>query len=714
MSAALNRMENVAAGATSNAKPTAPMYAPVNRLDRRTLVDVEQSPPTFSSHMTTSTPSAAARATAGRPVASFAVDNRHRAPPTRSAAGRMSIARTHASGSQASTSPKSEPQTVTSPRVARTAPSRSTSPHTNTSPSCSTRSPARTVREITSAGARGGVEAARARHRGDARARVPEATRAAAARIRHTVALGVTSRAVSSRRAPPRARRSLALALAALCVAFVARRARAPRAMGAGTSTKDGGVDIDVVAPKRVVSYARASGDAATKCERVLEDLRAGALDDATELDVSNCGLTELPDAVGRLTRLEFLNAGGNALRTLPESIENCRKLKRAFFLGNAFERVPEVLGRLPELFMVSFKACAVREVSEDALAPSLGWLILSDNQIERLPASLGRCAPMRKLMLAGNKLRALPESMRELKNLELLRLADNRFETFPSWILESPRLSWFAAAANPATDTIGDKAKTRANSADVVTVDWSELGVAEDAEPLGKGASGAVYAGRWNGETVAVKVYNNAAKTSDGRPEDEMTASVLAATIKSEGTIKTIARFQRGDSRGLVMQYLDHASWKDLGKPPSFDTVARDTYDDDVRFTAKEIMAVARDVGSALRELHALGVVHGDVYAHNILHVKESPGIEPRAKLGDFGAAWFYERDSSNARTIELNEARAFGAVLEEVCARHDGVDGVHPIAALAALAAGLLGERGGRLLFDDIVQRIAAIQLD
>ena len=51
---------------------------------------------------------------------------------------------------------------------------------------------------------------------------------------------------------------------------------------------------------------------------------------------------------------------------------------------------------------------------------------------------------------------------------------------------------------------------------------------------------------------------------------------------------------------------------------------------------------------------------------------------------------------------------------MLEEVCARHDGVDGVHPIAALAALAAGLLGERGGRLLFDDIVQRIAAIQLD
>jgi len=160
-------------------------------------------------------------------------------------------------------------------------------------------------------------------------------------------------------------------------------------------------------------------------------------------------------------------------------------------------------------------------------------------------------------------------------------------------------------------------------------------------------------------------------------------------------------------------MQYLDHDSWKDLGKPPSFDTVARDTYDENVRFTAKEIMAVARDIGSALRELHAMGVVHGDVYAHNILYVKESPGIAPRAKLGDFGAAWFYEKGSPNARTIELNEARAFGAVLEEVSARHDGASDVHPITAVAALAAALVGDRDGRLLFDDIVQRVAAIQL-
>ena len=58
------------------------------------------------------------------------------------------------------------------------------------------------------------------------------------------------------------------------------------------------------------------------------------------------------------------------------------------------------------------------------------------------------------------------------------------------------------------------------------------------------------MYAGVWRDERVAVKVYNNAAKTSDGRPEDEMTASVLAATIKSEGVVKTVGGFARRIAR--------------------------------------------------------------------------------------------------------------------------------------------------------------------
>lgn len=146
--------------------------------------------------------------------------------------------------------------------------------------------------------------------------------------------------------------------------------------------------------------------------------------------------------------------------------------------------------------------------------------------------------------MLVGNKLCVLLESMWELKNLELFRLADNRFETFSSWILESFWLSWFVVVVNFVMDMIGDKVKICVNFVDVVMVDWFEFGVVEDVESFGKGASGVVYAGRWNGEIVVVKVYNNVVKISDGCLEDEMMVLVFVVMIKSEGMIKIIVRF--------------------------------------------------------------------------------------------------------------------------------------------------------------------------
>jgi len=461
----------------------------------------------------------------------------------------------------------------------------------------------------------------------------------------------------------------------------------------------------------RATFGARDGSDRERRCRQFLDALDRGELADVEELDLSNCGLEQLPESVGELKKLKFLNAGGNALRALPASFGALKNLCVAFFLGNAFEEVPEVLGTLPNLFMLSFKANRVARVPETSLAPSLGWLILSDNAIETLPDSLGRCAPMRKLMLAGNKLKSLPESARNLHNLELLRLADNAFETIPEWLYELPKLTWLAVAANPCTNVHADRANEKANHAELPVVEWSELGVADDAEALGSGASGVVYAGEWNGSSVAVKVYNNAAKTSDGRPEDEMTASVLAATIASPGAVKTVGRFKRANTKGLIMEFLD-SEWTMLGNPPNFDTVTRDVYDADVRFTHREIWAVARDITSALRELHSLGIAHGDVYAHNILYIRESTSSHtPKAKLGDFGAAFFYDVTSPIASTIQLNEARALGAILEELCDRHDGVDGDAIVANLRSIAHALLGPRSGRFSFTQVQSRLRTL---
>ena len=107
---------------------------------------------------------------------------------------------------------------------------------------------------------------------------------------------------------------------------------------------------------------------------------------------MSRRGLDSLPDAIGTLRHLRKLNAAQNPrLCALPASIEHLTELRTLFFLGCGFERIPRALGRLPHLFMLSFKSNRLAAIDEDALAPSLAWLILTDNRLCTLPASLGR-----------------------------------------------------------------------------------------------------------------------------------------------------------------------------------------------------------------------------------------------------------------------------------------------------------------------------------
>ena len=71
--------------------------------------------------------------------------------------------------------------------------------------------------------------------------------------------------------------------------------------------------------------------------------------------------------------------------------------------------------------------------------------------------------------------------------------------------------------------------------------------------------------------------------------------------------------------------------------------------------------------MASAARHLHAQGLMHGDFYAHNILH--NGAG---QALLGDFGAASFLVlKNQPQTLALQRLEVRAFGCLLEELLAR-------------------------------------------
>ena len=402
----------------------------------------------------------------------------------------------------------------------------------------------------------------------------------------------------------------------------------------------------------------------------------------SVELDLSGCEpklAGELPasicDAIS--ARLVKLNAPGHALTSLPPSFASLSRLRVLFFLGNAFDAVPAVLGGLPSLFMLSFKGNAIADVPDGSLPPSLGWLILTDNRIPRLPRSFGSLTGLRKLMLASNRLTSLPDEIALCTSLELVRLSNNLLESLPPGFLLLPRLAWVALAGNPLSPS-------PPAAPGVAQVPWDSIVL---GSRLGDGASGTVFEASLGTDTVAIKVFK--ASSSDGRPEDEVAIALALPShpclIKTRGFIQEAPRSGSSDvgSLGLVMELVRGEL---LGRTPSFESVTRDTFPPDTpTLGIFEVADVARGIAAALAHMHAHGVCHGDLYAHNILvsrgdaSVGGTSSVAITPKLGDLGAAWAVPHCLATA--AERFDVRGFGCLLEDLMCVSSARGGSEPV---------------------------------
>lgn len=399
-----------------------------------------------------------------------------------------------------------------------------------------------------------------------------------------------------------------------------------------------------------------------TRPTATLAALRSGQLQGIKRLDLA-CDLQHFPPEIFALAdTLEILNLSGNALSSLPDDLPRLSKLRVLFCSENRFSHLPEVLSSCTQLEMVGFKSNHIREVSAAALSPGLRWLILTDNQIATLPDSIGNCVRLQKLMLAGNQLSDLPPTMRGCVGLELLRISANRFASLPEWLLQLPRLTWLAFGGNPVATS-----PNVANLA-VPRIEWADLVLAEQ---LGEGASGVIHKAHWQpspqdaGRPVAVKLFKGSV-TSDGFPAEEMAACLAAGEHDNLiGVIGVLSGHPAGTS-GLVMPWVD-PGFRTLAGPPDLASCTRDIYPDGLRFSLPMVLDLAKGLAAVGAHLHGQGLMHGDFYAHNVLHHPEGG-----CYLGDFGAASFYPaQPEGGTNPFEALEVRAFGCLLGEVLER-------------------------------------------
>ncbi|KAL1891414.1 hypothetical protein Sste5346_007677 [Sporothrix stenoceras] len=571
-----------------------------------------------------------------------------------------------------------------------------------------------------------------------------------------------------------------------------------------------------------------------------LATLRAGGYRDAglTKLKITE-PLKSFPPEIfdaGLASTLQILDLSGTGLSALPADLgARLPHLRIAFFSGCNFTKFPSALAGCPKLEMVAFRKNGMEgfEGSEGesfdgvAFPPQLRWLILTDNKLAHIPASIGNCARLEKCMLAGNQLTGLPDSMANCKNLTLLRLAANRLTLLPPWLLTMPKLAFLSFAGNPCSSPAKISTDTRPSTTPSLPyVDWNQI---EIHHVLGEGASGIISkgtirssnSGNISGNSsrgpsstlnsrgpsgfntpslsgtstpalsvsgasvfsnvsslsalsavsstsnsistpsslslspstpVAVKIFRGAL-TSDGTPYDEMAACLAAgqhvnlvqvhgqirwnddeAEAEAEAEAEKEAEKEAAPAfRGGLIMELIPPQYRVLGNPPSFDSCTRDSFDSDASAAGLPIPAALKilsGVASAAAHLHARGIAHGDLYAHNILvargdAAKKEDKDATHAILSDFGAATLYgsaagsqEGEANTLAGLEKLEVLAFAHLIEDVLGLMGRDDSTS--SASAAVRVGLLSLHtrciipavADRPVFSTIVEDLAAVQ--
>lgn len=387
-----------------------------------------------------------------------------------------------------------------------------------------------------------------------------------------------------------------------------------------------------------------------------LAALRRGDLAGAREIRLPD-GLAAFPrELFGLSETLELLDLGRGRY-TLPDDFGRFGALKRLFCSGTPFARLPPVLGECGALSQVGFRGCGIGEVPGESLPPSLRWLTLTDNRIAALPDALERRPGLQKLMLSGNRLTRLPDTLAGAKNLELIRVASNALDRLPPWLVRLPALAWVSYSGNPV--------EPRRDQTGSALIPWWAL---EIGPLLGEGSSGRIYrAARRDGgggAAVALKLFKGAVG-SDGLPEREVEACLAAGDHPA--LIGALGRLvgHPEETPGLLLRLMP-PDWQPLAGPPSLASCSRDVYEPALRFSPGAVRRLAADIAGALAHLHGRGLMHGDVYGHNILW----DGRGGAARLGDFGAASLLP-DGAAGRHLARIESRAFGILLGELLDR-------------------------------------------
>lgn len=128
-----------------------------------------------------------------------------------------------------------------------------------------------------------------------------------------------------------------------------------------------------------------------------------------------------IPNSVGMLKNLVYLNMTGGNATYLPDSICSLKKLKCLIAIDMKITALPDDIGDL----------C------------SLEYLDISENSINYLPSSITNLRSLDQLLLSDNKISEFPNDFENLNSIRRLKMNGNEFEQLPEVVYDLPNLYW-------------------------------------------------------------------------------------------------------------------------------------------------------------------------------------------------------------------------------------------------------------------------------
>ncbi|XP_034088142.1 leucine-rich repeat-containing protein 39 isoform X2 [Gymnodraco acuticeps] len=111
-------------------------------------------------------------------------------------------------------------------------------------------------------------------------------------------------------------------------------------------------------------------------------------------LDLSRNGISEIPKPLGQLTRLKELLLSYNRIESVPEDLSGCESLERLeLAMNRELSELPDQLRNLKKLNHLDLSMNAFSFMPDCLLhMPALEWLDMGGNCLECLPEDIDRC----------------------------------------------------------------------------------------------------------------------------------------------------------------------------------------------------------------------------------------------------------------------------------------------------------------------------------